>query len=135
MGRLASISIMVIALLLVVSSGATATSAPGSPTSPLLKKAAEYRSCVAAEPALAMVADLHRVNFKTACRLTKKIASYPWPESDRVKITKWCWNRIGGVTAFDGWNVKVRGIHGPATLSRGGRWFAFQGQEFPISCV
>ena len=95
----------------------------------------QYRSCVTAEPALAMVADLHRVSFRTACRLTKKIASYPWPASDRVKITKWCWNDLGRVSTFDGWNVIVRGFDKPATLSRNGRWFAFQGQEFPISCV
>ena len=94
-----------------------------------------YRSCVAGEPALAMVADLHRVSFRTACRVTKKIASYPWPESDRVKITRWCWDDLGRVSSFDGWNLKVRGVEGPATLSRRGRWFAFQGQEFPISCV
>jgi len=95
----------------------------------------DYRSCVPSEPALAMVADLHRVSFRTACRVTKKIGSHPWPESDRVKITKWCWNDLGRVPTFDGWNVKVRGFDGPATLSRNGRWFAFQGQEFPISCV
>jgi hypothetical protein len=94
-----------------------------------------YRSCVASEPALAMVADLHRVSFRTACRITRKIASHPWPESDRIKITRWCWNDLGRVRSFDGWNVKVRGFQGPATLSRHGRWFAFMGQEFPISCV
>ena len=94
-----------------------------------------YRSCVASEPALAMVADLHHVSFRTACRVTKKIATYPWPESDRTKITRWCWDDLGKVSSFDGWNVTVRGFDGPATLSRGGRWFAFQGQEFPISCV
>lgn len=107
-------------------------------TTPLLDRATRtihYRSCVASEPALAMVADLHRVSFRTACRITKKIASYPWPESDRIKITRLCWNDLGKVPSFDGWNVKVRGFDGPATLSRGGRWFAFQGQEFPISCV
>lgn len=94
-----------------------------------------YRSCVASEPALAMVADLHRVSFRTACRVTKKIASHPWPQSDRIKITRWCWDDLGKVRSFDGWNVKVRGFQGPATLSRRGRWFAFMGQEFPISCV
>lgn len=94
-----------------------------------------YRSCVAGEPALAMVGDLHHVSFRTACRLTKRIATYPWPESDRIKITRWCWNDLGRVRSFEDWNVTVRGVAGPATLSRGGRWFAFQGQEFPISCI
>jgi len=106
-------------------------------SAPVLKamRGPDYRSCIPSEPALAMVADLHRVSFRTACRVTKKLVSYPWTETDRVKITRWCWNDLGGVSTFDGWNVKVRDFHGPATLSKGGRWFAFQGQEFPISCV
>ena len=94
-----------------------------------------YRSCVAKEPALAEVGSLHGVTFRTACRITKKLATHTWPESDRTKITKWCWDDLGKVRSFDGWNVKIRGFDGPATLSRGGRWFAFLGQEFPISCV
>jgi hypothetical protein len=98
-------------------------------------RALHYRSCVSSEPALAMVAFLHHVSLRTACRVTKRIVSHPWPESDRVKITRWCWNDLGKVSSFEGWNVKVRGFDGPATLRRGGRWFAFLGQEFPISCV
>lgn len=49
----------------------------------------DYRSCVPSEPALAMVADLHRVSFRTACRVTKKITSYPWAESEvRTRVVR-----------------------------------------------
>jgi hypothetical protein len=93
-----------------------------------------YRSCRSSEPAGARVASLHHVSFKTACRVTRKIISYVWPESDWTPVGKYCFNRLGKVHEFEGWVVKAPD-HGPTILSRRGRWFAFQGQEFPIGCV
>lgn len=101
---------------------------------PASRANAGYRSCVPREPALAMIFTLHRVSFRTACRVTKRIVSYPWPESDMTPVGKWCVNRLGKVHEFEGWNVKVRGFK-PAVLSRHGHWFTFLGQEFPIGCV
>jgi hypothetical protein len=95
-----------------------------------------FRSCIPKEPALATVASLHRVSFRTACRITEKLVSYPWPESDMTHEGRWCFNWLGKVRQFEGWNLKVPKLNqGPATLSRGKRWFAFLGQEFPIGCV
>jgi hypothetical protein len=135
MRRARSIGVLVLALTLLIAPEADAASGSRSSSFPLMRKQPEYRSCVPSEPALALVAELHRVSFRAACRVTRRLVSQAWPESDRVKITRWCWDDLGKVSSFEGWNVKIRGFDGPATLSRGGRWFAFLGQEFPISCV
>jgi hypothetical protein len=133
------IAVALLALLLAPIAGASVgggSVAAGStrPSQNREMRTLHYRSCVPSEPARAMVASLHRVGFKTACRVTKKIVSYAWPESDATPVGKWCFNWLGKVHEFEGWAVKVPN-HGPAILSRPGRWFAFLGQEFPIGCT
>jgi hypothetical protein len=124
MGRLVSVAVVALVVSL-----AAASSGAGSTPSP------NYRRCGSDRTVLAEVADLHRVSFRAACKVTKKLASQVWPVSGWVKITRYCSNDLGHVHRFEGWNVKVRGFKRPATLSRDGRWFAFIGEEFPISCV
>jgi len=142
MGRV--IPIVVIALVVSLatvsgvgaSTGGAASIGAGATSPPqMLKRSPDFRRCGSDRTVLAEVADLHRVSFRTACRVTKKLASQDWPVSGWVKITPYCSNDLGHVHRFDGWNVKVRGFKAPATLSRDGRWFAFVGEEFPISCV
>jgi hypothetical protein len=142
MSRLISIVVIavVVSLAVVSDAGAStseaASSGAGSPSpTPTLKRSPDYRRCGSDRTVLAEVADLHRVSVRAACRVTKKLVSRVWPVSGWVKITPYCSNDLGHVHRFDGWNVKVRGFKYPATLSRHGRWFAFVGEEFPISCV
>lgn len=118
--------VLIVVVMAAFTASATTTRAASDPN---------FVGCNPELPALAMVANLHRVTMKTACRLTSALQRHA-PATDPGSITPDhpCTNPFAHMHRFRGWRVRIL-ERGYGVMRRGRSSFAFQWQDGPLACL
>jgi hypothetical protein len=94
----------------------------------------DFVGCNPELPALAMVANLHHVTMRTACRLTFAIEKHAPPNPPLSPDGPPCVNPFAHMHRFRGWRVRILN-RGYGIMRRGRANFAFQYQDGPLACI